>query len=31
MTKDELKLRTKKFAVDIIFLSEKLDKIKIIY
>jgi four helix bundle protein len=26
MTKDELKLRTKKFAVDIIFLSEKLDK-----
>jgi four helix bundle protein len=26
MTKDELKLRTKKFAVVIIFLSEKLDK-----
>jgi four helix bundle protein len=26
MTKDELKSRTKKFAVDIIFLSEKLDK-----
>ena len=26
MTKDELKLRTKKFAVDIIFLSEKLDR-----
>ena len=26
MTKDELKSRTKKFAVETIFLSEKLDK-----